>query len=221
MTTLKPKIYLTSDWHIGHANVMTMDNRPWNTLKEMHEGLIKNFNTLVPDHGITYFLGDMGLCSGELLKSVITRLNGRKILIRGNHDGKMYSLYNAGFDVVIDKAQITIGKNILTMTHCPMKGVFREDVTGMSGVKEGCTDHWHGESRHKNLFSIEDFGQFHAHGHIHSPNSGKSVKILGRQIDVGVPAWNYKPVPLSEIESFIAKYNKTLNRIENNTSGVS
>lgn len=207
MSNLRPKIYFTADWHIGHANVLEMDSRPWSTTEEMHEGLIKNFNYLVPEHGITYFLGDMGLCSGNLLRSVITRLNGTKILIRGNHDGNIFSMYHAGFDVVIDKAQITIGKNIVTMTHCPLKGVFREDVTGMRGVPDDHTDNWHGESKNKDRFSIEDFGQFHLHGHIHSPNSGKSVKILGRQMDVGVPAWKYKPVSLSEIESWIAKYN--------------
>lgn len=201
---MKPKIYFTADWHIGHKSVLEMDNRPWNNLNDMHKGLVKNFNYLVPDHGITYFLGDMGLCSGGLLKSIISQLNGTKILIRGNHDGNMYSMYNAGFDVVIDKAQINIGKNIVTMTHCPLKGVFREDVSGMLGATAG--ENWHKESWHKDKFSIEDFGQFHLHGHIHSPNGGKSKKILRRQMDVGVVAWKYKPVPISEIESFIQKY---------------
>lgn len=201
---MKPKIYFTSDWHIGHQNVLKFDERPFSNLEEMHEALIKNFNKYVPKHGITYFLGDMGLCSGGLLREVITQLNGTKILVRGNHDGNIYSMYNAGFDVVIDKAQMTVGKNILTMTHCPLKGVFREDTTGMRG-SDG-TENWHGENRHENRFSIEDFGQFHLHGHIHAgPANGKPV-IDGRQMDVGVMGNNYKPVSMSQVESWIAKY---------------
>lgn len=201
---MKRKLYFTSDWHIGHANSINFDRRPFKDVDEMHRTLIKNFNYYVPKHGITYFLGDMGMRSNELLRSVIAQLNGTKILVRGNHDGKMDAMYNAGFDVVLEKAQITVGRDIITMTHCPLKGVFREDTTGMRG-SDG-TENWHGEDRHKNKYSIEDFGQFHLHGHIHSAPWKKTKKIDGRQFDVGVPANHYKPVPISTIISWIAKY---------------
>lgn len=201
---MRRKLYFTSDWHIGHKNVLKFDQRPFQDLNHMHSVLVKNFNHLVPKHGITYFLGDMGLCSHGLLKKVIDQLNGTKILVRGNHDGNMNSMYNAGFDVVIDKAQITIGKNIVTMTHCPLVGVFREDTTNMHGASPG--ENWHKENKHKDRFSINDFGQFHLHGHIHAgPANGKKV-IDGRQMDVGVPGNNYKPVSLSQIESWINTY---------------
>ncbi len=203
---MKPKIYFTSDWHIGHANVLRFDERPFSNLDEMHEALIKNFNQYVPSHGITYFLGDMGLCSNGLLKSVIDELHGLKVLVRGNHDGNFYSMYNAGFDLVIDKAQIVIGNDIVTMTHCPLQGVFREDTTGMHGVVPG--ENWHKETKHKNRYSIEDFGQFHLHGHVHARGesvNGKKI-IDGRQMDVGVMAHNYKPVSISQVESWIASY---------------
>jgi calcineurin-like phosphoesterase family protein len=199
---MKTKLYFSSDWHIGHKNCLEFDKRPFKDLDEMHETLIKNFNMLVPDHGITYFLGDMGLCSNGLLRSVIDGLKGTKILVRGNHDGKMDSMYNAGFDVVLDKAQITLGKTIITMSHCPLYGVYREDTTGMRG-SDG-TENWHGEKKHRNRYTFEDFGQVHLHGHIHSPNSGKSTKILNNQFDVGVPANAYKPVSIDTIQSFIS-----------------
>lgn len=197
---MKRKLYFTSDWHVGHKNCLKFDKRPFDTVEDMHETLVKNFNKYVPRHGITYFLGDMGLTSNELLRSVVERLNGTKILVRGNHDGKMDSMYNAGFDVVIEKAQITIGQNIVTMSHCPLRGVFREDVTGMRNAQK--TDMWHGEHKHKYKYSFEDFGQFHLHGHIHSRKDRNKI-VDGRQMDVGVPAWNYKPVPISEVVSWI------------------
>lgn len=203
---MKRKLYWTSDWHVGHANCLKFDERPFDDLDEMHEKLVKNFNRFVPTHGITYFLGDMGLCSNGLLKSVIERLNGTKVLVRGNHDGKMDSMYNAGFDVVVEKAQITLGKDIITMSHCPLYGVFREDTTGMRGC-DG-TENWHKEHKHKDTFSFPDFGQYHLHGHIHSrKGNGKLIKD-GRQFDVGVPGNNYRPVSLSDVQSWIHQHKK-------------
>jgi len=199
---MKTKIYFTSDWHVGHTNVLDFDNRPFKDLGEMHEKLVKNFNMLVPDHGITYFLGDMGLCSSGLLKSIIDQLKGTKVLIRGNHDGKMISMYNAGFDIVLDKAQITVGKNIITMSHCPLYGVYRENTSGMRN--QTGEENWHGEERHKDKYTFNDFGQVHLHGHIHSPNGGKSERVLGRQMDIGVTANKYKPVSLDQVQSFIS-----------------
>lgn len=207
MRKKQPRIYFTSDWHLFHANSIKFDNRPFEDVNHMTEVLVKNFNRVVDDNCITYFLGDMGMGKNESLAKVINRLNGTKVLIRGNHDGKMYSMYNAGFDVVLEKGQISVGKHIITMTHCPLKGVFREDTTGMRG-SDG-SENWHGEKKNGDTYSIEDFGQFHLHGHIHSGPDNIKPKIDGKQFDVGVPANDYKPVPLSYIESWINSYSDT------------
>ena len=78
------------------------------------------------------------------------------------------------------------------------------------------TENWHGESRpNRRLYTVNDYGQFHLHGHIHSPNGGKSTRIEGRQIDVGVDANKYYPVSLSQVESdiaFILKKEKELDK---------
>jgi calcineurin-like phosphoesterase family protein len=168
----------------------------------MHNDMIKKFNHWVPKHGITYFLGDMGFGPNDLLGSIIRQLNGTKILVRGNHDRKMDAMYNAGFDVVLEKAQITVGSDIITMTHCPLKGVFREDTTGMRG-SDG-TENWHKENKYGNQYSIEDFGQFHLHGHTHMRKDRGKI-IDGRQMDVGWPAHG-KPVSISQVQSWIAKH---------------
>lgn len=206
---MKRKIYFTADWHVGHANCLKFDKRPFRDLNHMHESLIKNFNYLVPKHGITYFLGDMGFRGNGLLRSIIDQLNGTKVLVRGNHDGKSDAMYNAGFDVVVEKAQISIGNNIITMTHCPLHGVYREDTRNMRSHTPG--ENWHKEAKHMHKYSIEDFGQFHLHGHIHSSKTktiSSKIDDTGRQMDVGVTAWNYKPVTMSDIMSWIDNYKK-------------
>lgn len=203
MSGRKP-IFFTSDLHIGHANSLEFDNRPFTDLDHMHRVLINNYNSTVPANGVCYFLGDVGLSSSETTKKVITELHGTKVLILGNHDKGSAAMYNMGFDVVLHAGVIYIAGKRVTMSHCPLMGVFREPVEGMKGASSG--ENWHGENRHSR-FSMADEGQFHLHGHIHSPNGGKSVKILGHQYDVGVPANGYKPVSISVIESWIAKVN--------------
>ena len=194
--------FVTADWHIGHENSIIFDKRPFRDLDDMHCSLIKNYNSQVPINGICYFLGDIATHSSELAKEVISQLNGTKVIVVGNHDKNYNSLYNIGFDVVLNTATIYISGNKVTMSHCPLRRIVREATEGMKGAIIG--DCWHGESRHQ-AFSLENEGQFHLHGHIHSPNSGKSTKILNRQMDVGVPANKYKPVPFSEIDSWIMK----------------
>jgi len=192
-------VYFTADWHVNHANVIEFSNRPFKDVDHMTEGLVKRFNATVRDQDVCYFLGDMGF--GGDLKSVIDRLNGTKILILGNHDKKQQAMLCSGFDAVMNNMSMIIQGELVTMSHCPLRGVFREDVAGMKGGVAG--ENWHGENRHGN-FSIEDQGQFHLHGHTHAPNGGKSEVKLNRQWDVGVDGNGYAPVSISQIESWIS-----------------
>ena len=202
MSNGRKPTFFTADWHIGHANSIKFDNRPFQDVGEMHRALIRNYNAQVPENGICYFLGDIATHNSDLTKEILSKLRGTKVIIVGNHDKNSNALYLMGFDVVLNSATIYIQGQRVTMSHCPLRGVFREDVSDMKGGIEG--DNWHGE--HKNqAFSIENEGQFHLHGHIHSPNGGKSTKILDRQFDVGVPANKYRPVPSSVIEAWISK----------------
>jgi calcineurin-like phosphoesterase family protein len=201
----RKSIYFTSDLHFGHANSIKFDNRPFRDLDHMHRVLINNYNSVVPESGVCYILGDFGMMGSGDMKKIVNQLNGTKVLISGNHDKGHNSMYNVGFDVVLNSAELYISGERVTMSHCPLRGVFREDVSGMKGGIDG--ENWHGETRHYE-YSLESRGQFHLHGHIHSPNGGKSTKILGRQYDVGVPANNYRPVSISDIEAFIAKVKK-------------
>ena len=135
----------------------------------------------------------------------MSKLNGIKVLLWGNHDKGINTMYNCGFDVVLMKASILIHKTVVTMTHCPLLGVKREDLTHIKNNNSSC---WHGDERLKHQHcSTDDTGQFHLHGHIHSRSDKKSsVKILGKQYDIGVTANNYRPVSISQIESWIHNY---------------
>jgi len=203
----RKKTYFTSDWHLFHENSLVFDKRPFRDIPHMHKTLINNYNSTVRPEDVCYFLGDMGQQQTENLKTVIDQLNGTKVFIVGNHDKGYQAMYNCGFDLVQHGAMMVIAGEKVTMTHCPLRGVYREDCSKMKGKHPTDYENWHGELRKKHqMCSIEDFGQFHLHGHIHSPNGGKSKKILDKQYDIGVVANKYRPVSISTIESWIAKY---------------
>jgi len=77
-------IYFTSDWHLGHANIIKYCERPFEDVEMMNAMLIQNFNDIVKENDTTYFLGDF--CFYKDVKSWIAQLHGYKIFLWGNHD---------------------------------------------------------------------------------------------------------------------------------------
>jgi calcineurin-like phosphoesterase family protein len=80
-----------SDGHFGHDKIYKFtDNqgnllRPWaKTAEEADEMMVEAWNKVVRQQDTVYHLGDVAMKVGGI--SVISRLNGRKVLIRGNHD---------------------------------------------------------------------------------------------------------------------------------------
>jgi len=86
-----PSVFLVSDTHFGHAGVcrfMRADGvtklRPWDNPEEMDEEMVKRWNETVRPNDKVYHLGDVVINRKSL--DIMYRLNGDKVLIRGNHD---------------------------------------------------------------------------------------------------------------------------------------
>jgi calcineurin-like phosphoesterase family protein len=86
-----PAVFLTSDTHFGHAGVCRFTEadgitkiRPWTDPDEMDEEMIKRWNDRIRPNDKVYHLGDV-VINRKSLKT-LHRLNGDKVLIRGNHD---------------------------------------------------------------------------------------------------------------------------------------
>lgn len=84
---MKPKVFFTSDHHFGHTNILKFCNRPFNSIDEMNEELIKRWNEKISPEDEVYHLGDFALTTSEQFKEIINRLNGTIYLIVGNHEG--------------------------------------------------------------------------------------------------------------------------------------
>jgi len=85
-----PAVFLVSDTHFGHAGVckfLRNDGsklRPWDDPEEMDEEMVKRWNETVRPKDKVYHLGDV-VINRRALKT-LGRLNGEKVLIKGNHD---------------------------------------------------------------------------------------------------------------------------------------
>lgn len=80
------KIFLISDHHFGHANVIKYERRPFCGIKDMDDFMIKKWNSVVGKGDKVFHLGDFSFYGKDKTKSIVSKLNGRKHLIMGNHD---------------------------------------------------------------------------------------------------------------------------------------
>ena len=86
-----PSVFLVSDTHFGHTGVCRFVRndgvtklRPWDSAEEMDEFMVKAWNERVRPTDKVYHLGDVVINRKAL--GIMRRLNGDKVLIRGNHD---------------------------------------------------------------------------------------------------------------------------------------
>lgn len=80
----KIRTFLIADTHFGHKNILDYCQRPYGSLEEMHKALIFNWNATVKPKDKVYCLGDMAIARYGI--KFFGECNGRKILIKGNHD---------------------------------------------------------------------------------------------------------------------------------------
>lgn len=114
------KFFAIADMHFGHEAVIRYCNRPYQTVQEMDEDLIKRWNETVSNKDTVLVLGDVCFGSKEYAKSIISRLNGKKILIMGNHDNWSEQFYrDAGFHTV-SRFPI-LWNNFYLLSHAPLQ----------------------------------------------------------------------------------------------------
>ena len=98
------RIWVTSDTHFNHKNIIQYCNRPFENVEIMNEEIIKRWNEVVASDDIVIHCGDFALGPNTDLERLIHSLNGHKILIRGNHDHASAGRFKAaGFEKVYDK----------------------------------------------------------------------------------------------------------------------
>lgn len=94
------KVWIWSDQHFYHENVIKYSERPYKNVEEMNQELIDNYNEVVEEDDICIFAGDVTFKSTTLfLTDIMPKLlKGYKILVVGNHDFDKKKVRALGFD---------------------------------------------------------------------------------------------------------------------------
>jgi calcineurin-like phosphoesterase family protein len=89
-------VFITSDTHFSHKNIIEYCQRPFETYEQMDEALVENWNSVVTDEDVVIHLGDVFWNHGRA-HAIAPRLRGVKHLIRGNHDWNVERMTALGF----------------------------------------------------------------------------------------------------------------------------
>lgn len=188
-------VFFTSDLHLGHINIIPLCDRPFEDVDDMNEMIVQNWNTDVQEDDVVWVLGDVAMGSFVDSMALVRRLNGRKILIPGNHD-RISPAYpdqrphkvrearmayrNAFFDIYPNGLTISLygsyTSQAVRLSHYPY-------------VSEG------DEGRPElDAYRPVDDGLPLLHGHVHS-----LWTTNGRQFNVGVDVHGFRPVPIEVV----------------------
>ena len=166
--------YYIADTHFGHKNCIKFDNRPFETVEEMDEVIINNWNSVVRETDDVYIIGDFCYRSSRTPLWYLKRLNGRKHLIIGNHDTHLLDQEEVMKEFVsVDKmTYLKDGAYTITLCHFPMA-------------------EWNHYYR----------GAWHIHGHIHGHTERcySFLKNEGRALNAGCMINHYIPVTIEQL----------------------
>ena len=174
--------FFTSDPHYGHRNIIQHCQRPFADVDEMNRELIKRYNDRVGTNDVVLWCGDCFFCRVTVANDIMSQLNGKKLLVRGNHDRGAASMSKLGFDLVLDECIIDIDDQTVRIKHYPYAG---------STPDTRYLDRRPPKIKHEMLI----------HGHTHS-----SEKMNGKQIHVGVDSWDYAPASFDEVRELVKSY---------------
>lgn len=173
-------VFFTSDLHFGHKNVIRFDNRSFTSIEEMDETLIRNWNKKVAKEDLVYILGDISWYKDDKTCEIFERLNGRKVLIKGNHD-RVHGKIKNYFEEISDYKEIKLSnKRHIVLCHYPIV-----------------------------LFNRHHYGSFMFYGHVHNSHKWQMTEnykfelgqldISCNMFNVGTMVHNYEPVTFEEI----------------------
>lgn len=117
------KIYCWSDTHFWHKNIIAYSERPHDSVEQMNEFMIANYNEYVGENDICIWGGDVGFKGTTIINEMLDTLNGYKILIVGNHDFKKKNLRQLTFDETYLIYTIKHPDVNLVFTHYPMENI--------------------------------------------------------------------------------------------------
>lgn len=167
------KVWFTSDNHWGHRSIISHCKRPFNSVEEMNEEMTNRWNEVVGEKDVVFHLGDFYFGrSVEEAKHIFHSLNGKKYLIKGNHDKIGLKLpWEKQFDAL----------------HLKLKSFTNGRCQGEVFLSHYAHRVWN-KSYH---------GVGHLYGHSHG-----GMDFHKRSFDIGVDCHNFYPVSWERVQEY-------------------
>lgn len=164
----------------------------------MHQKIITEWNKRVKNTEHIYVLGDFSFGSIDKTTEILSQLSGYKIIIKGNHDMPAHKLIKMGFDEVHENLTFVLPGGIkVFLSHFPF-----HPMTKYQKLPDGAVfsdeASYVGDRRYLHKRIVDDGEKWLIHGHVHN-----SWKQSGKQINVGVDVWDFKPVSHEQIVNLI------------------
>lgn len=174
-----------ADLHFGHEKVIEFDKRPFQSVNQMDEELIKLWNESVANRDDIYIVGDFMFRSDKDYSWYLSRLKGRKHLIIGNHDYKLLkdSKAQSYFESIHHMMSVKDDNREVILCHYPML-------------------EWRGYFR----------GSLHVFGHIHEATHSfyQYICTQPNMLNAGASIINYRPASLQELIHYNIRYKEKL-----------
>jgi len=187
------KEFITSDHHFGHKAILKFTPKRYNdqgqeykTIEEHDQDLIRKWNSIVSPNDLVYHLGDFAYkCSMSYAQYIFWSLNGRKILILGNHDSKLAKKFTNSWEEIHQLLRIEVLKS---------NGVKQSILLGHRPFLTWESKCWH----------------FHGHTHRNIEHLNNNLKApdyhsISIRKDIGVDTNNGYPY---DLQSLIDNYDK-------------
>jgi len=163
-------IWFTADHHFNHANIIKYCNRPFSSVDEMNNELVRRWNEVIKPDDTVYHLGDFTLEGVETFYKFFMQLNGKILIIPGGHDYRWINSETLTYcaDPLVS-LKFDIGEKhplVIVLCHYP---IFRWDR--------------------------KHYGAWHLYGHVHN----EKFVLPGFSLNVGVDCHNYYPVSLDTV----------------------
>lgn len=186
-------IWLTSDTHFGHTNIIKYCARPFENTDVMDATLIENWNKCVAPNDTVYHLGDFAWGTIGYWEKIREQLNGDIILIIGNHDERFVSLERAQklFKEMTYQKRIWHNNRCIYLNHYPF--------LCYGGAYKGEDAVWQ------------------AYGHVHTTDrtekgldQQRTTYAFPTQYDVGVDNNDFRPIHIDEFAEIINNRQQSL-----------
>lgn len=177
------RIFLSGDHHFFHKNIIKICNRPFTNVHEMNKCMVDNWNSVVKEDDMVFYLGDFSFGGRNVTQAILERLNGKKFICIGDHDQIISRKCRSYFEAVEDMIFLT--------------------VESQGKLYEIFMMHWLCKTWPKS-----HYGSWHCHGHSHSGMNEYAQKE-GEVLDVGVDNISkyksdfYGPISFEEIQKIM------------------